>query len=216
MAIVITLPDDFAIETYSGLKEFLIDHLELDDSTVLQLPSLIRLAEYRLDRMVLGVGREAVTTLATVAAEQGVTLPSDFRQAKQVKIAGDQTTGYPLEQVTQNVVETYDYPGKPVAYAIVGSRLLMGPIPDAAYTLTLTYLQRLAPLTDDRQSNWLLASNADAYVYMACSTIHKHLGDSENAALNFTAASQVIDEINRQATRQRNSAPMRLRSPVVV
>lgn len=216
MAIVITLPDSFDIESYDGLQSFLTEHLELDQDTVDQLPNLIRLAEYRLNRLVLAPERETTTTLATAADAQAVALPTGFRQAKQLKISGDNSTGYPLEQVTPNVVETYDYAGKPVAYAIMGADLLLGPVPDAVYTLALRYLERLAPLTSDNQTNWLLSENADAYVYMASAVILNHLGDKDNAALYLGMANAVVEEVNEQGRRYRNSAPMRLRSPGIV
>lgn len=216
MAIVITLPDSFDVESYDGLQAFLTDHLQLDQNTVDQLPNLIRLAEYRLNRLVLAPERETSTTLATVAGSQTVALPTGFRQAKQLKIAGDQSTGYPLAPVTQNVVEAYDHSGKPVVYAIAGGDLLLGPVPDAAYTLTLRYLARLAPLTSDNQTNWLLSENADAYVYMASAVICGHLGDKENADMYLGLAEGVMEEVNQQGIRYRNSAPIALRSPGVV
>lgn len=216
MSIILTLPDDFTIENYTGLQDFLIVHLQLDSETVEQLPNLIRLAEYRLNRLVLAPERETTATLTTTAATQAVALPPACRQVKQLKLIGDQSTGYPLEQVSQNVVEQYDYAGKPLAFSIVGSNALLGPIPDAAYSLTLTYIAKLTPLTSNAQSNWLLSSNADAYIYMASSVISFHLGDESAASTYNSLAESVMAEINDQGNRKRVSAPMRLRSPVVV
>lgn len=216
MAIVLTLPDEFAIENYSGLQSFLTNHLQLDTDTVEQLPNLIRLAEIRLERLVLTPERETTALLTTTAGTQSLALPSGFRQVRQLKIAGDSSTGYPLEPVTPNVVESYDYPGKPVAYAISGDNLLFGPVPDAAYSLTLTYLAKLAPLSSNTQTNWLLTDNADSYVYMAAAVIEKHRNNQDSAALYLSLAEAAVDEINQQGNRKRNSAPVRLRSPVVV
>lgn len=216
MAIVLTLPDEFEIENYTGLQSFLTEHLQLDAATVEQLPNLIRLAEIRLNRLVLAPERETTATLTSTAGTQATALPTDFRQAKQLKILGDASTGYPLDPVTQNVVEGYDHAGKPIAYAIVGSNVLFGPVPDAAYSFTLTYIQRLAPLTANTQTNWLLSENADVYVYMAASIVEQHLGNKESAALYLAIAEGAVAEINEQGNRKRLSAPIRLRSPGVV
>jgi hypothetical protein len=216
MAIVLTLPDEFQIENYSGLQSFLTNHLQLDQDTVEQLPNLIRLAEIRLNRLVLAPERETTTTLTTTAGTQAVALPADFRQARQLKIAGDQSTGYPLEPATPNVVETYDHQGKPLVYAVSGNDLLLGPVPDSAYTLTLVYLAKLAPLNSNTQTNWMLTDNADAYVYMAAAVIEKHRNSQESAALYLQMAEAVVEEINAQGNRKRNAAPIRLRSSVVV
>jgi hypothetical protein len=214
MAIVLTLPDSFDIENYAGLQAFLVEHLQLDASTTEQLPNLIRLAEYRLNRLLLTPERETTATLTTTAGTQSVALPTGFRQVRKLKIIGD--PGYPLSQVSPNVVETYDYAGRPTVFAIEGANLALGPIPDSVYTLTLLYLSRLAPLTANTQTNWLLTENADAYVFMACSMIEQHLGNAENAALYNGLAEGVCAEINAQGVRFRASTPMRLRSPVVV
>lgn len=216
MAIVLTLPDSFEIENYTGLQAFLVTHLQLDEATAEQLPNLIRLAEYRLNRLLLTPERETTVTLTTTAAVQTVTLPTGFRQVRKLKIAGDTTTGYPLSQVTPNVVETFDYPGRPQVFAIEGNKLALGPVPDSAYTLTLLYLAKLAPLTANTQTNWLLSENADAYIYMACSTVEQHMGNPETASLYNGLAETVCAEINAQGVRFRSSTPARLRSPVVV
>lgn len=216
MTIAISLPDDFSIENYEGLQTFLIDHLELDAGTQAQLANLIRLAELRLSRALLAPGRDTTGTVATVSGTQTVSLPSDFAQMRQLRIAGDNSTGYPLEAVTLNTVEAYDYSGKPTVYAIHGDTIILGPIPDAAYTLNLRYEQKLTALTDNSQTNWVLANHADAYVYMAAAVISLHMLDRETAALYSGLAEGVVEEINREGNRRRNSTPMRIRSAVVV
>lgn len=216
MTIAITLPNSFDIENYEGLQSFLIDHLELDASTQAQLPTLIRLAEAHMARKLTTPNRETTTTLATISGTQAVSLPDDFKQVRQIKIAGDDSTGYPLEQVALNTVEAYDYAGKPLAFAIFGSNLLMGPVPDAVYILTIRYIASFTSLTANSQTNWLLTGHPDAYVWTSAAFICQHLGDSENATLYFGLAQSVLEEINDEARRYRNSQPIRMRSAVVV
>lgn len=214
MAIALTLPDDFVIETYGGLQSYLTNHLQLDQDTVDSLADFIRLAEYRLSRLVLGPERETTDTLTTTAATQTVALPTDFRQMKQLKLNGDPS--YPLAQVTLNVVEGMDYQGRPQTFSIANQQIYLGPIPDDAYTLRISYIQKLAALTADNPTNWLLTDHADVYVYMAAAVIEHHLGNVQNAALYNQLAEAVVEEINAQGNRYRFSGPMRLRSPVVV
>lgn len=214
MTIAITLPDAFEIENYEGLRTFLIDHLEIPSGTQAQLANLIRLAELRLARKITSTGREATTTLATIPGTQTVSLPSDFSQMRQLRISGDPS--YPLEPVTLNTVETMDHSGKPLVYAMHAGKIVLGPNPDAVYTLSLRYQAGLTPLTDNSQTNWLLVEHADAYVYMSAALICQHLSDPDNATLYFNFADAVIDEINEQGNRRRNAQPMRLRSSVVV
>lgn len=214
MAIALILPDDFEIETYAGLQAYLTGHLQLDQDTVDSLPDFIRLAEYRLNRLVLAPERETADTLTTTAASQTVSLPSDFRQMKQLKIEGDPS--YPLAQVTLNVVEEMDYQGKPQTFAIANQQLYLGPVPDDAYSLRISYMQKLSALSSDSPKNWLLTNHADAYIYMTAAVVEQHLGNLQNGALYNQLAEAVIEEINEQGNRYRFSGPMRLRSPVVV
>lgn len=209
MSIAVALPDDFEIEDYDGLRTFLIDHLQLDTGTQAQLANLIRLAELRLRRKIVTPGREETATLTTTAGTQTVALPSDFTQMQQARIAGDSGAGYPLPQVALDVVEEYDSAGKPVVYAIHDSSLVLGPIPDAAYTINLRYIEDLTALTYNSRTNWVLTQHADAYVYMAAAVINLHLENKEAANLYLGLADEVIREINEQGVRHSNSGPMR-------
>ena len=216
MAIAINVGVAYDIETYDGLVAFVTDHLQLDAETVIQLPTLIRKAEARLDRLCMFAERETSETVSTVADTQTVSLPTDFRHLRGVRLLAD--NGYPLAPVTYNVLHGSfsDNSGKPQVYAVVGGVLHLGPVPDAAYSLQIDYTASFANLSDANQTNWLLSENPDAYV---CATIYetlKWLEDLDAAALYRAELFSIIDEINLQANRFRNSTPIRLRSPVVV
>lgn len=215
MAIAIQINDAFDIETYDGLQAYLIAFLELDSETSAQLPTFIRKAEYRLNRLCIAPERETSATLTTVAGEQSVDLPVDYRQLKQARLLGD--TGYPLAPVTLNVLQSsFDYTGKPQAYNISQQAVQFGPVPDAEYSITLTYLARIPPLSATNQTNWLLSENADAYVYAAAWQIAAWLEDFAAAERFRAEMFSIIAEVNLQGNRYRNASPMRLRSPVVV
>ena len=214
MTLALTLTGEFDIESYSGLKAFLAEHLQLDQGTIDELPTLIRLAELRLARLILSPERETTATLTTVAGSQGVSLPADFAQARTLVMKTP--APHPLSQSTPQFVNARSESGLPNVFAIAAGEIIFGPVPDGAYSLTLTYLAKLVPLSDAAPFNWLLAGNADAYVYMCAAVIERHLGDNESAALYLTLANEVIAEINAVGVRARRSVPARLRSPVVV
>lgn len=213
MTIAISLTDAFDIETYDGLIAFLVAHLELDAETEAQLPTLIRLAEYRLNRMITAPERETTGSVTTTADLQYVALPVDFRQLRTAYVEG-----YPLAPVTLNVLHSQftDNSGKPQVYTVADQSLYFGPVPDSAYTITLTYMARLTPLSSDNQTNWLLSGNADAYVYASLMQISAWQEDLNAAALYKAELETIIEEVNRQGNRYRNASPVRLRSPVVV
>lgn len=201
MTITISLPDELEIENYTGLKAFLADHLELPDAVITQLPTLIRLAELRLDRLLTDDAKETSGTLTTIAGAQSVALPVDLEELQQVRLSG--TAGYPLAQVSLDQLEDFDRTGKPAMFAVHSRDLQLAPSPDAVYTLLIRYRAKLAYLTDNTASNWLLASHADAYVYMASAVISQHVGDQENARLYLAMAEAVVFEINQHSVRRK-------------
>ena len=214
MTITITLPEEIDIDSYGGLQAFLIRHLQLSDDTIERLQTLIRLGEVRLARLLTTPQMETTGTLLTVAGAQGVSLPPDFEQPRQLKLLA--ADGYVLDLVNIDEVESYPHQGKPMIWAMHGNAVLLGPVPDAEYTLQLRYMTRLPFLNDNMASNWLLARNPDAYVYMCSAVICQHLGDMESAGMYLAQADGVIAEINAQGNRRRRGTAARLRSPVVV
>jgi hypothetical protein len=216
MTITISLPEEIDIDSYGGLQAFLIRHLMLSDDVIERIQTLIRLGEVRLARLLTTPSSETTASLVTVAGSQEVSLPTDFDSARQLRLTDDEPNGYPLDFVTVNTLEGYDYSGKPTVWAKHGNTALLGPIPDAVYTLVLRYSARLEFLNDNNTTNWLLSRHPDAYVYMCCAVICQHLEDLDAAAMYLAQANAVIDEINREGQRRRRGGVARLRSPVVV
>lgn len=202
------------IETYDGLVAFLIAHLELDAETEAQLPALIRMAEYRLNRMLMVPERETSVSLTTVADVQFAALPVGFRQLRTAYLDGE----YPLAPVTLNVLygQFGGDTGKPTVYTVQNQSLYFGPMPDAAYSVTITYMEKLPPISLVNQSNWLLAENADAYVYACLVQIEAFLGNDVRIPMIESALVTCMDEVNLQGNRYRKASPMRLRSPGVI
>lgn len=216
MAISIQLQDAFDIETYDGLTAYVIAHLELDTESAAQVPTFIRKGEYRLNRLVTAPERESSETVTTAAGVQAVALPIDYRQLRTVQFVADD--GYPLEPVTLNVLHSQytDCSGRPLAYAISEQSLQIGPTPDGAYSLKLTYMSKIPALSSANQTNWLISSNADAYVYSTLWQAAAWLEDLDAAMAFRSELFTIIEELNRSGNRYRNASPIRLRSPGVV
>lgn len=216
MAIALNIINPYDIETYDGLVAFIAAHLELDAESAAQVYTFIRMAEYRLDRMVTVPDREAGVNLSTAASEQTISLPVDFRQAINVRYVAD--PGYTLDQVSLDELHnsTTNKSGKPYQYAIADGSLHLGPIPDGVYTLRMTYQQRLSPLSASNQTNWLLSKNADAYVYATLWQAAAWLEDIDAATAFRAELMAIIGELTDQGNRYRRSSPRRLRSSVVV
>lgn len=207
MTITITLPEEIDIDSYGGLQAFLIRHLMLADDTIERLPTLIRLGEVRLARLLDTPSMETTATILTVADTQTVALPTDMEMPGQLRAVD---YGVIAPSNLENVEAYGQDTGIPVVWARHGDTAVLGPVPNAEYTLVLRYSTRLPFLTDNNTSNWLLSRHPDAYVYMCCAIICQHNDDLDGAATYLAQANAVIDEINRRAVRARlafNLAP---------
>ena len=216
MSIAINPGTAFDIETYDGLLAYVTEHLELDADTVTQLPTMLRLAEARIDRLCMTPERETSISVATVGGEQVLQVPTDYRHFTNARLVSAQ--GYALELVTLGFLHDQytNCSGAPVVYALSNGTILLGPVPDAAYTLSFSYLSKLDNLSSTNQTNWLLSENPDVYKYALLFQVSTWLEDLAAAEGYRAEMMTIIDEINLQAMRYRRSRGMRLRSPVVV
>lgn len=155
------------ITTYSGLlttstTKFL-NRSDLSD----QVPNFMALCEEEFNRRFRNPEMEEVTTLTVTSGDETTTLPDDFLQAKELHFISDSQI-YRLEELKYSELRAkWDYQGttgKPQDYAIVGDQLYLGPVPDATYTLNLTYWQTITPLSLDNESNWISLNHPSAYL----------------------------------------------------
>lgn len=198
--IVIPLFDSFDIETYDGLVGFIERHLELDSETVSQLPTLIRLAEYELDRMLTPSQREVSADTVTTAGVGFVALPDYMRQIETVHIANE----YPLHSSGISDVQLMQaWNGKPTMYAVAEEALQLAPLPDGAYTIKIIYQTRIPPLSPSNQTNWLLSQHADAYLYAALVQTLLFQNDDARAGLARSHLVTIMGQINQQGERYR-------------
>lgn len=206
--------DQVAITTYATLKDVVLDNLA-DASLSASVPTYVAMGEAELNRRLTSPLRELTATASTVAGTQAVALPTGFNEARTILVNDD----YALAPVSLNVMSQYTIDsatGEPKVYAISSQSILLGPIPDAVYTLTLTYMANMTPLSNSNTTNWLLTSHPDAYFQATMMQAELARGNQAQAQAWDAALAKTIAEINRQGNRYRSAAPVRLRSSVVV
>ena len=202
-----------AVTDYASLVSFVTDHLQLDDESAAQIPAFIALAEASLRRVLTSPQQETSITLTTVANIGYVDLPNAVQQIRSVYFDSD----YPLAPVTLNVLLGYsDVTAKPQVYTVSQQAIYLGPTPDAAYSLAVTYLTALPALTAAETTNWLITAHPDAYVFSVLMQAEAYRGNDERLPLLGAALGDIIDQINKQGNRYRLASPIRLRSSVVV
>jgi len=130
---------------------------------------------------------EATASLVTVASTQTVALPSDFMAADNVRVTVNGST-YDLFPRTKAYIDaltvTASHTGQPSDWTIYAQNLWLWPVPDAVYTLTMTYQKSLGALSSSSDTNaWmveaegLIRNRAESEIYSSV------IRDQEMAAL---------------------------------
>lgn len=98
---------------------------------------------------------EERATASTVDGEEFVALPSNFRDMDSLKITVG-TNSYTLTEQSYTTLEAWASSaneGQPTDYAIYGEQIRLYPIPNDAYTLTMSYYKELDELTATNSGN---------------------------------------------------------------
>jgi hypothetical protein len=154
-----------ALATYDDLKAEIAGWLRRSDLTA-EIPNFIALAEAQMNRR-LRV-RPMTARLAQSWSAEYVDLPDDFLSERLVKLTSGGTTVLRYlspEEMDARIRSPSS--GRPRFYALYGGEMRLHPAPDQAYAAELVYLQALPTLSEGNQSNWLLDSHPDAYLYGA-------------------------------------------------
>lgn len=213
MSVAVPTTDASPIETFQGLKAWVLEVLDRDDLDAV-IDKMVRMAEYHLRRQILSIQRETTATLS--ATGETVLLPTDFVALRNAYLATDPPVQ--LSQLAPTVLKSrYPATGQPLGYAIGNGVLILGPAPDGPYNVQIRYIQNLPYLSDTNPTNWLLSSHADVYVYATLLQADAYIQDDPRLGIWKSALEEAIANINEQGNRYRHSGtPLRLSSPVVV
>ena len=192
-----------AFSTYSELKTSIANFLARDDLTS-QIPDFIRLAEARMSRELDARSMEKRAQATTVAGDGYISLPTDLREIRNVQLNTDPVKT--LEYYTVQMINT-DYAGqgqgKPKAYSIVGTEIMLRPTPDAAYTLEIVYGENVQALSDEDTNNTILLRHPDAYLYGSLMNAYTYLMDEQRALQYDQLFTRIMDEIIRDTEKAR-------------
>jgi hypothetical protein len=198
-------------QTYAELQACLLAWLD-DSAANINPAECIGLAERRLSRLLNVPEMEATTTLN--AGTGAIDLPADFREVRECTLDG--SPRIPLEATAPAALRML-FPssrvGRPLAYAISGPSLLLGPAPNGTYTIQLAYKQKIPALSDVSPTNWLLAKHPDLYV--AASLAMAEFRGWNDARLPMLKGwyDELIEEVNQAGQRARHGAgPIRMRA----
>lgn len=193
-----------ALSTYSDLQTAIADFLARSDLAS-KIPDFIEMCEARMSRELNTRSQEGRTTLTTSIGTEYVTLPTDLRELRLVKINSDPITVLDSLSAQQLYSKYSSSAGaKPVAYCVVGTQLIMRPVPDAVYSVELLYSDGVEALTDENTTNTVLTRHPDAYLYGTLAAAYVYLMDEQRAAQYDGMFSRILEEIKKDTDKARH------------
>ena len=184
-----------AITTYSELKTAIADFLARDDLTS-QIDTFIDLAESRISRELETRSQDTRTTLTTSADNAYVSLPTDMRSIRNVKVMNNPrvTLRYlsPL-QVKKEYATTGT--GLPRVYSVIGDNLFLAPTPDSTLNIELTYKASVSSLSDSNTTNTILTRFPDLYLYASLFHAYTYLLDEQRATQYNALVENILQSI---------------------
>lgn len=166
-----------AISTYANLQSAIGDFLNRSDLATNQsdgttvIEKFIALAEAEFNRRLRLRSMVNRSTISVSGQYTDLTSAlSDYLELKNITL--EPTSGGPivLEFKTPQGMDEFRFQragatGRPICYGLIGMELELGPVPDASYSVEMTYYKKIPALSDSATSNFLLASHQDLYLY---------------------------------------------------
>jgi hypothetical protein len=201
-----------AITTYAELQTAIGNFLARSDLTD-RIPEFISLAEARMSRELNSRSQEKRVTAATISSDEFISLPTDLRKIRLVKLNTNPIVVLDYAAPT-DFYTTYPSSGggRPKYYTVIGSEIALRPIPDSVYTVELIYGEDIAALSSSNTTNTILTRHPDSYLYGSLSAAYIYLMDEARAAQYDTLFSRAIVEINNSNDRAYYSGTLSMKS----
>lgn len=146
--------------------------------------------------------QEKRATASTVGGNEYLSLPTDLREVREVKL---NTTPLTVLSYYSPVALDEKFAsggqGKPLGYSIIGDEIKLRPVPDTTYSLEIVYIGTINALSATNATNNILTRSPDAYLYGALAEAYAYLLDEQRAAQYLQRFNLAIDEIRRDEQR---------------
>jgi hypothetical protein len=186
------------ITSYSTLVDAIVDRMN-DSALSDYAPEFIQLAEASFNRRLNNLDMEGT---ATIDAAESIPLPTDYKGAMSIRIDDEA----PLRQLSADDIQQKwrDQTGRPENFSIYGGVIHLAPDPsDGDYTVTMTYLRTLTPLSAANTTNWLLEQHPDLYLFGALVEAETRGWNNDQALFYNSRVEGMLTEINMHDARRR-------------
>lgn len=188
-----------ALATYADLKTAVATWLSRSDLTT-AIPDFIALAHNKLMRVLRTREMETIDSAFVISGEL-TNLPSLFLEARtmSLQVSPRQPMSYMDPQTMAERLS--DTTGRPLYFSVVGSKFQFAPVPDATYTATLSYYTSLAQMSATADTNWILTSHPDAYLYGALLEATSLIQDDPRIPLWKAMYEEVVGQIKANSAK---------------
>jgi hypothetical protein len=196
-----------AITTNAELESALAGWLDRSDLTV-RIPDFVTLCEARVNRKLRVREMQLDADVSLTGGTRTAALPSDFGEVRRLYINSS-----PVRRL--EYISSDDYwdrylntnTGKPVAFAIEGSNLVFGPIPDSSYTAKLLYYRKMPAISST--AHGLFTANQDLYLYGSLVSAEPYMKNDKRYGLWEKQFNDILMELESQTSRVGGSMRMR-------
>jgi hypothetical protein len=186
-----------SLDTYDNLKQEIIDFSHREDIDE-RVDTFIRMAESDMfanpDEILRVRGQEV--RLETVTSGQFLSLPADFQSMRSVQLVtgnGDCELKYRAPAQMKQDPGT----GRPL-YFTVTSQIEFERVPDTDYDIILQYYAIPTPLSSSNQTNAILNTFPNIYLFGALAATFTYASDSMMAAQHYASFIRAIKGANKK------------------
>lgn len=185
--------------TYATLQTQVADFVNRDDLTA-QIPTFITLAEAAINRDVRHWQMEKRSE--ATFNQRYEPLPLDWISSIRVSVSGNKQVKRLSQSRMLSMREgSADTAGEPRYYTISASQIELFPTPSGDYDGSMIYYAEVEALSDTTQSNWLLASAPDVYLYGALLHTAPYLQEDARLAVWASLYKEAVNTLNANSMR---------------
>jgi hypothetical protein len=193
-----------ALDTYDNLVKSIVSYSHRGDLGT-KIDDFILLAETEMmsnpeEELKLNLG-EKIATASTVTTTRYLALPEDFESSRKFSITFDDSIGG-LEYRTPDQLVIRDNTGMPCFFTIRANEIEFDILPDAAYTVTMTYFVEFTKLSSANQTNIVLTKYPNIYLFGCLRQVFLYTQDTaqeQNHTSNFLVAIESANMKERTA-----------------
>jgi len=187
-----------AFDTYDNLKKAVISQIHRNDLDV-KFDDFLAITEVEIrsnsESALLMNLNEKISTAPVSTATRFLALPNGFQSSRKFTITiNDNIRG--LEFRTPDQLNIRNGTGAPCFFTVRNNEIEFDILPDEAYTVTVTYIADLSPLSVTNQTNDILTKYPNIYFFGCLKQAFIHTQDTEQATINDGLFSEAINSAN--------------------